>query len=212
MVGFMKRFSVTFLEAKRLLNQGILGSIDSFDAYAYSSDFSGISENSKSHSRGGVLRDLGSHVIDLSLWFFGDLEVSSANFESKNGNLSEDVVHAKVEKQGLEGFFDISWCMDNYRLPDFGFTIKGQKGFMKVNDDILELNLDAEEAKKWYKHDLGDNVDFLLGMPEYYREDKHFIDSVLSGKRAEPSFVDGSKVDFVIDEIRSKGGIYGWQK
>ena len=37
MVGYMKRFSVTFKRARELLNQEILGTLLSFEAYAYSS-------------------------------------------------------------------------------------------------------------------------------------------------------------------------------
>src|SRR5271157_2940272 len=72
MVGYMKRFGVTFLKAKEILGQDMLGELRSFDAYAYSSDFASTDRKSKiSGSRGGVLGDLGSHVIDLALWFFG---------------------------------------------------------------------------------------------------------------------------------------------
>jgi predicted dehydrogenase len=39
MVGYMKRFSVTFKKARELISQEILGQLLSFDAYAYSSDF-----------------------------------------------------------------------------------------------------------------------------------------------------------------------------
>jgi predicted dehydrogenase len=39
MVGYMRRFSVTFRKAKELLNQGVIGEPVSFSAYAYSSDF-----------------------------------------------------------------------------------------------------------------------------------------------------------------------------
>jgi len=39
MVGYMKRFAITFTKAKSILDQGTLGEITSFDAHAYSSDF-----------------------------------------------------------------------------------------------------------------------------------------------------------------------------
>lgn len=47
MVGYMKRFAVTFRKAKALLDQETLGDLLSFDAYAYSSDFSEAKKNSK---------------------------------------------------------------------------------------------------------------------------------------------------------------------
>ena len=205
MVGYMKRFAVTFCKAKSILNQGILGEITSFEACAYSSDFSGINKSSKvPASRGGVLGDLGAHVIDLALWFFGDLEVDSAVLESMVDGGCEDSAHFRVKKSGLEGQVNVSWCMDNYRLPDFELMISGHRGVMKVNDDNLELKLKDGTSSTWYRHDLNDNVNFLLGEREYYREDEYFVRSVLTGNNAEPSFETASKVDYIIDQVKRK--------
>jgi len=205
MVGYMKRFAVTFRTAKSMLDQGTLGEITSFEAYAYSSDFSGINESSKTRaSRGSVLDDLGSHVIDLALWFFGDLEVDSAVPESMVDGSCEDAVHFTLKKSGLEGQVNVSWCMDNYRLPDFELMIRGHKGIMKVNDDSLELKLNDGTSSTWYRQDLNDNVNFLLGEREYYREDEYFVKSILAGIKAEPSFETASKVDYVIDQVKRK--------
>jgi hypothetical protein len=92
--------------------------------------------------------------------------------------------------------------MENYRLPEFGLLIKGSKGIMRVNEDKLELKLDNGKSSMWYRHDLNDNVDFLLGAPEYFREDKCFVKSVLEGCNAEPSFYTASKVDYIIDQVK----------
>lgn len=208
MVGYMKRFAVSFRKAKDLLNRETLGEMVSFDAYAYSSDFSGIKKGSKtSATRGGVLGDLGSHVIDLALWFFGDLEVNSAKLESLTGGGSEDSASFRVKNSNsLEGRFDVSWGMDNYRLPECGLVIRGLKGVMRVDDYKVGLEMDDGESYVWYRHDLNDNVGFLLGDPEYFREDEYFIKSILEGRNAEPSFLTASKVDHVIDEVKSRAG------
>jgi len=209
MVGYMKRFAVTFQMAKNLLNQEILGEITSFDACAYSSDFADIKANSKtSASRGGVVRDLGSHVIDLALYLFGDFEVSSATLESINEESCEDVAQFEVKKSGLHGRFNVSWGMNDYRMPFFGLEIRGDKGIIKVDDYKVELRLDGN-SKSWYRHDLDDNVKFLLGDPEYYREDEFFVNSVLAGSKTEPSFLTSSKVDYIIDQVQKKAGENG---
>jgi len=206
MVGYMKRFAVTFMKTKDLLDQEALGEAISFDAYAYSSDFFGSEKSSKtSASRGGVLGDLGAHVIDLALWFFGDLHVDSAKMESLVEGGSEDSAYFIVkESNGLEGRFNISWCMENYRLPEFGLLIKGSKGIVRVDDDKVELKLDDGKSSTWFRHDLNDNVNFLLGAPEYFREDECFIESVLDGGNAEPSFCTASKVDYIIDQVKNR--------
>jgi predicted dehydrogenase len=208
MVGYMKRFAVTFRKAKDLLTQGALGDLVSFDAYAYSSDFFGSEKGSRaSGSRGGVLKDLGAHVIDLALWFFDDLEVDSTKVEQPANWGSEDSAQFRVKRSdGLEGNFDISWCKENYRMPEFELVINGSDGSMSVNDDRLEMKLNDGKAAIWHRHDLNDHVGFLLGAPEYFREDDHFIKSVLEKSNVDSSFQTASKVDCIIDRVKSGAG------
>lgn len=208
MVGYQRRLNVSFRKVKDLLTQGAIGEVASFNAYAYSSDLLGSGKNSKtSVFRGGVLRDLGAHVVDLALWFFGDLTVDSAKLESSIERDSEDSVYFRVKgSDGLEGEFNVSWCMENYRLPEFGLLIKGSKGIMRVDEDKVELKLDNGKSSMWYRHDLNDNVDFLLGAPEFSSEDQYFVKSVLEGCNAEPSFCTASKVDYIIDQVKYGSG------
>lgn len=201
MVGYMKRFSVTFGKAKSLLNENALGELVSFYGNAFSSDFVGL-KSSKSNSRGGVLSDLGSHIIDTALWFFGDFKVETASIKSIVDSQSEDVVNFKVKKKGLTGEFDISWCMENYRMPNFAMTIQGTDGFLKVNDYNVDLSLKNGERFTWYRPELNDNAQFLIGDAEYYREDEYFIKSIMNRSQAEPSFRMASKVDYVIEQTR----------
>ena len=86
MVGYMKRYSVVFGKAKQLLMEGNLGEPQSFKAYAFSSDFLGLTKESKSSApRGGAIRDIGCHIIDLMLWLLGDFEVRDINSCTKAG-------------------------------------------------------------------------------------------------------------------------------
>jgi predicted dehydrogenase len=199
MVGYMKRFAVTFRKAKELLSQGAIGSIHSFEAHAYSSDFFGINNPSQmSSSRGGVLSDLGSHVIDLGLWFFGDFQVQPDLTSSDIQN----TVQFKVKSgDSVEGIFDVSWCKEGYHVPEFGLLIKGSKGKIVVDDDVVRLEPASGQSIQWHRHDLNDNVGFLLGAPEYFREDEYFVESILNGFNAEPSFGTASKVDYIIGKV-----------
>ena len=74
---------------------------------------------------------------------------------------------------------------------------------MRVTDETLELTR-AGKAKKWFKHDLDDHVGFLLGEPEYYREDEYFINTSITQSGTEPSFLTASKTDYLIDQIKLK--------
>ena len=203
MVGYMKRFAVTFQKAKHVLEDGVLGGVESFEAYAYSSDFAYLEGVSKAGgSRGGVLGDLGSHIVDLSLWFFGDIQIESSSIESVTSLGSEDHAHFTVEGSGgVDGVFDVSWCKKGYRMPEFGLAIKGRKGSLTVNDDEVALRLETE-SKKYYRQDLNDNVDFLIGGAEYFREDNAFVESLLSGKVVEPSFRTASRVERLLEQVK----------
>jgi len=53
---------------------------------------------------------------------------------------------------------------------------------------------------------LNDNVGFLLGAPEYFREDEAFIKSILEGRVVEPTFLTASKVDYLIEQARTRAG------
>jgi predicted dehydrogenase len=206
MVGYMKRFNVIFEKAKELLTQGNLGEPTSFKAYAYSSDFVELSKNSKlTASRGGAIRDIGCHVIDLAFWLLGDLElhdVTSAVQTEKDGEPPFSFMAAT--SAGLTGQFEISQRMPNYHMPEFGLTIECQKGKIQVNDDRLILTPVDAAPKKWFRHDLHDNVDFSMGEAEYFRENRHFMDALLANQKCEPNFETAAKVDNFIDQLLSR--------
>jgi predicted dehydrogenase len=206
MVGYQRHFSVTFRKAKKLLEQEAIGKLISFEAYAYSSDFFGSEDDSKAHAaKVGALRDLGCHIIDAALWFFGDMQVESAKFGTLSGSRSQTIVYFECKRSdGLDGKFSVSQSMENYRMPEVGLLVSGSLGTIEVNDDRLDLKLKSGRSRTWYRHDLNDNVAFLLGTPEYFREDAHFINSILQGQTAEPSFETAMKVDCLIDQIKEK--------
>jgi len=201
MVGYMCRFAVTYGKARALLKEQAIGNPISFSAYTYSSDFT----NAKGKLvpvRGGVTRDLGSHVIDLSLWYFGDLNIEQATHGSSAMANDESGTRFRVSgSDGLTGEFDISWCKAGYRLPEFGLVITGAKGVITVNADLVKLEKSGGGSITWHRHDLNDNVPFLLGASEYYREDAHFVRAILENSRADPDFTTAAKVDQLIDRV-----------
>lgn len=207
MVGYLRRFYVTFSKAKSLLDEGKIGDVSSYQAYAFSSDFVSTQVVSReSGDRGGVLADLGSYAMDLVLWFFGDVSVKSARAESIMPNDAEVLRFELRPNHGIAGVCDVSWCMKDYRMPEVGFTVEGSKGTVAVNDDWVELRLRGGASSKWYRQDLNDNVPFWLGLPEYYREDEYFVGCLRDGFASEPDFESASKIDKMIEDVKNKLG------
>jgi predicted dehydrogenase len=201
MVGYQKRFAVTFRKARDLLRDGAIGEIRSADAYAYSSDFAYVGvDHSQARARGGALRDIGCHAVDLLLWFFGGIvEVSS---QGSSAALDAGAIMAGLTTYaGIPCTLSVSATMPNYRLPEIGVNVTGSHGLLRVNEDRVELESPGGECARWHRHGLHDNVPFLLADPEYHREDEHFIAAIRDGGHATPDFEDGARVDAVIDRI-----------
>ena len=205
MVGYMKRLSIIFRKAKQLLDQKELGEVLSFKAFAYSSDFQGLAKESKSSAaRGGALRDIGCHVIDLGLWLLGDFEPTEVKSCIKTEADAETSVSFTVSNSdGVNGLFEVSQTMANYRLPEFGLLIECSKGNINVNDDRIFAAWNDGLVKKWYKQDLDDSVPFFLGETEYFREDRLFVDALKNHAAVKPAFAEAAKVDHLIEQVKA---------
>ena len=205
MVGYQKRYCVTFQKARELMNQDVLGTLIRFKVYSYSSDFIDLKKEEMgkvSASRGGVLRDLGAHAISLALWYFGDLIPTLNRTEQRGGEDPNGSVRFDVENvNGIKGHIETSWCKEGYRMPETGLVIEGSKGILFVNDDKVKVESREGNVTTWYRQDLNDNVGFLLWTPEYYRENYHFIKCVTNDELPNPDFLEASKVDRIIERV-----------
>jgi predicted dehydrogenase len=93
--------------------------------------------------------------------------------------------------------------MAEYRLPEIGMTIEGEKGTLAVNDDRVELR-NGGEPRRWHRQDLDARVPFLLGDPEYTWESERFVAAIESGEpHGGADFHDGAGVEKLIDELGS---------
>lgn len=204
-VGYQKRFAITYRKASDLLAQDCVGKFRRFEASAYSSDFYGLKRSAAQSARGGVLNDLACHAIDLALWMIGDLEVQSASLDGRGENGSVDSADIMVKSAaGVEGRIRASWNIDGYRLPEISLKVEGSKGSLLVNEDMVKLMPDRGEPQVWFRHDLDDHVPFLLGEPEYTREDAEYIRAVKEGRSIEPGFEMASKVEKLLSEVEKR--------
>ena len=210
MVGYNRRFSVTFGHAKQIVENGVLGELVSFEGHAFSSDFRGANLGTPSSARAGALGDLGCHVIDLSLWLFEPIEANSGLLDLNDNDKPVDWVRFKIRSlenhAPLEGELKISRCMENYRLPEMALDIKGTKGSVKVDEDKVTLELNNGESSLWHKHNLSDYVPFFIGGTEYVREDACFINAIANGTVIESDFRAASRVEAIIEQVMNRAG------
>lgn len=213
MVGFQKRFSPVLRHAKHLLDNEAIGDVQFFRCYSYVSDIfrQGNGWRFKKGS-GGALLELGPHLLDVLLWYFGEPESVSAIERSFYSSEVDDYVHAIVEfESGVAGNLDVSWSMRNYRLPEILIEVQGTDGSLTVTDDYVRVHADnavsgVTEAgtHTLQKPAFNTSVDFLLADPEYTMEDKYFLKALQDHTQVETDFNTAARVNRFIDLIHQK--------
>jgi len=208
MVGFQKRFSPVFQKGKKILNEGTLGELSSFTAYSFcSSVFSQRKGWRFKQGQGGALLDLGPHLIDVILWYFGEPIEVEGETRSMYSNEVDDFATGNFKfESGLTGSCSVSWSVEGYRLPEMGIEIVGSGGKLKVTDDYLRLDLRGTanvsgRGCTYMKPEFDTSVDFLLGDPEYCAEDKYFINCIQNQRTPTPDFYAASKVNELIGRM-----------
>ncbi|MGC1932046.1 MAG: Gfo/Idh/MocA family oxidoreductase [Candidatus Nitrosopolaris sp.] len=213
-VGYNRRFIATFSKAKALLDTQILEEILHVKSSMYVSNI--LSKptgwrSKKNISGGGVLLDLGAHVIDLLIWYFCPISAVSGEIKSIYSDEVEDFAHMKIEfKDGIKGELDTSWSTEGYRVPELNIEIMGRNGKMRVNEDFIKLELkkptiiDDEFFDRpkttitIHKQQLVNCVPIDLGGPEYTREDIHMVDCVINKRQCLINVFEASKTQSVI--------------
>ncbi|MFP4005855.1 MAG: Gfo/Idh/MocA family protein [Candidatus Hadarchaeia archaeon] len=150
-MGFDRRFFPEYKRVKRLIDEGVVGSISQirfhgghsgpYDTWGAKTDWF----NKKDEVGGGALLDLGTHYIDLLRWYVG--EISSV--KAVGGNLagkSEGEDNALVLLDFEEGPFgqvDASWTYSEWH--EFG-EIHGSKAtlFLRESKDPLVVYANEE--------------------------------------------------------------------
>lgn len=211
-VGYNRRFIDTFAKAKSLLNANVLGEISLVKSSMYVSNV--LSKptgwrSSKKISGGGVLLDLGSHVIDLLLWYFGPIEtIIGGRVKSVYSAEVEDFAHMNVKfLSGMEGEIDVSWSVPHYRLPELNVEVIGTNGNLRVNEDLVTIHLNGSASQSpnsmttIYKQALNKGVPIDLGGPEYTREDAHLVECILQSNQTLNNVYEAGRTQSVIQAM-----------
>lgn len=142
-VGLVRRFLHSYQLAKRLISDGFLGRIESFDVrdgsvynWPVASDFF-----FKKEAGGGVLADTGAHVLDTVLWWLGDYE-SFEYFDDAMGGVEADCeIHLRM-KSGIEGIIELSRTRNLRNTA----IIQGDKATLEVQMLGSQISIQLKEA------------------------------------------------------------------
>lgn len=211
LIGYGGRYYDIYLKAKEIIDTGCLGKILNFSSNFYVSQLFKKQKGwryTKEQSGGGVLNNLSSHLINTLYWFFGEVESVSAVAQNWYSEEVEDYFHAMIQFQnGISGWVDSSWSVDNYRLPRATIEINSHNGKLIITDDYIKLFLKSstkEFSDGWTNFmfpEIYKGAEFNLAGAQFTREDRDFIEAIKSGKQPEMDINWALKIQEIIDAI-----------
>jgi len=209
MVGYMTRNLDTFRKGKEIIATGVIGNPQMLRCSMYVGQLfkkgKGWRYDPKL-SGGGVLTTQNSHLIDLLLWYFGDVAWVSAHMSYLYSKSVEDHAHVVFSfENGLKGYLDASWSARHYRTPTMSIHVQGTNGTIDVDDDQVKLYAQSPHADisegwhTWQKPDLYKGRPFDIGGTNYTDQAVQFLDAIKGNSVIESDVHSAYKVQCVID-------------
>ncbi len=209
MIGYVYRFLDSFVKGKEILDSNCLGNIQRISASIYISQLFKKGKGWRydpTQSGGGVLIGLGSHIIDLLTWYFGPVKSVVGKVKSVYSPGIDDFAHLMLDHESDNtSILDCSWSVRFKRKIDVKIDILGDNGSLVISEDSVLLFLDKStsgyNAGKTFlnANDLFRPVLIDVGTPKFTFQDQAFLDSIRSGKSAEPDIKQGFHVQQIVD-------------
>lgn len=215
-VGYHYRFVATFNEAKRLLDQKLIGDLHHVRIEAYGPVVlrpKGSTWRSQKSEGGGCLFDYACHAIDLTNYLVGrPLEVSGTVLNSVFSNDVDDEIYSSFHfSDKFHGQLATNWSDESYRKMSVKLSFWGSNGRINVDRQEIQIYLrDVERdaggfTKGWnvrYTTDLTRPVWFYVRGEEYSAQVDHFVHCIKTGETSLSTFRSASDTTLVAAMLR----------
>ena len=219
MVGHCMRFINGIEKMKEIADEGRIGNLEVVTLeqllngpFAHGVDFTPVPEwwFDPKKNGGGVLMDLGYHVIDLFRFFVGgDSKILFSCFDHKFNLSFEDgaIVILVSSDSSIKGIINIGWYQ-KLVFPEYNFRaiLHGNAGYV-TSDNLVPRNIYLHAVKEGTKNFLrkivGKQINPLSFSPyyeSYYKELQHFFDCIKNDSDPSISAIDGLKTLELIEE------------
>ena len=154
---------------------------------------------------GGALLDSGCHMIDLLLWYFGDVNSVVGHTESQFNLGYDDYAEVLMRfKNGVNALVVVSW---RSRIPCYRIEVVGEYGrriALSEKFGIFDIGV-WKHLPTFVMENLAQRIrgrPFLpLGDSIYYNELDYFVSSILNDEEPKPGANDWLKVSEIIDLV-----------
>jgi predicted dehydrogenase len=143
-VGYVYAHLPIVEEAKRLLDRGVLGELLRVSGHAYISEVFGPKTGwffRPELSGGGVVANMGSHVLFILGWMFGPIRRVMATTRSHASAVEDSAQVLLWFQGGVTGLLDTSWSMPGTQMLDYGLTVDGRQGTLVLGRERILLHL-----------------------------------------------------------------------
>ena len=170
----------------------------------------------KEMAGGGVLLDLGYHLIDIFNWLFGDLQVQYSNLGYRFNLPVEDSATAVLESKqtSTKCMMNVGW-FSKMIFPDFNFrvNIHGTVGYDSTDiytPNNLRIHAVKEGTLNFFRKMVRKKIHYLsytYYYSSFYRALEHFFDTVKQGVDSPISLEGQLEVIRIIDDIYRQSGV-----
>jgi len=194
-VGFSLRFDYRFRALKQILLNGSIGKVKSASAGMFGSPFHGLVPKwlfDREKIGGGVLIDLGCHMIDLMRWYFGNPSSIFASLKYLSDLDMEDQATIILDFNGTNAIIQTGW----FTFGEFFHRVE-LHGTERIASSFDFADKELQMTRKLLKASVGKvienfgNLSYYSGDPRIFRELDHFTkclrenrDTFTSGKDA----------------------------
>ena len=200
--------------ARELLAAGVLGELLRFHAHAYVSEVFSAKKGwffQKELAGGGVVANMGSHLMFILGWFFGPIRRVTASTRSHASTVDDSAQALMTFASGLTGVLDTSWSTPGTQMLDYGLTLDGKRGTLVLARERILLYLlepaGGYEAgwNEYHASDLPGDTAFdvspHIGGEAFYRQLSVFVDACRTRKLPFCSLAEAVNTQRMIDAI-----------
>jgi predicted dehydrogenase len=212
-VGYHYRHVGAFREVKRLLSQGVIGTVSHALAEAYGPVIlrsKGMSWRTQKEEGGGCLYDYAAHPVNLVNWLFGMPDHVSGTIMGRifSKYTDDEVYGTFLYNRGPSVQLSVNWSDESYRKMSVRITVWGSSGRIYADRQECQVYLrDTAIAvpgysKGWnvrYTTELTQPVRFYVRGEEYSAQLDEFVECILSGERTNVnSFASAAQTDHLL--------------
>jgi predicted dehydrogenase len=214
-VGYVNRWNDMFTHAKRLVEDGLIGTPLRFRSEMFSPtiirDVGDAGWRASHANGGGAVFEMASHAIDLIAYFFGaPTRVGGTSLSQVYSKQVEDIVSTSLfYDNGLAGTMYVNWSDASYRKPTNKFEVFGSAGKIQVDQHGAKIHLAHANAQHGLKEgwnqlyitDVHTSVPFYVRGIEYTAQLYDFIASIRTGAPVRCTFADAAANLRVIEQL-----------